>query len=62
MNDRNCALIDSDLENVSGGEVKLGGYTYCNNPGAREGLYIGGCPMTMGRWIWQSISAVLRAQ
>ena len=62
MNDRNCALIDSDLENVSGGEVKLGGYTYFNNPGAGEGLYIGGCPMTMGRWIWQSISAVLRAQ
>ena len=62
MNNQNCALIDSDLENVSGGQVKLGGYTYCNYPGLQEGLYVGGCPMTLGRWIWQSVSAVLRAQ
>jgi hypothetical protein len=62
MNDDHCALIDSDLENVSGGGPNIGGYTYCNNPGVREGLYVGGCPMTLGRWIWQSVSAVLRAQ
>ena len=62
MNNQNCALIDCDLENVSGGQVKLGGYTYCNSPGVREGLYIGGCPVTMGSWIWQSVSAVLRAR
>jgi hypothetical protein len=33
-------LTDAVLDEVSGGEPNLGGYTYC--PG--QGLYVGGCP------------------
>jgi hypothetical protein len=40
------ALADVKLDEVSGGAPNLGGYTYCNKPGVKEGLYVGGCPIT----------------
>lgn len=41
-------LTDANLSEVSGGQPNLGGYTYCNVPGTREGLYVGGCPTPPG--------------
>ena len=43
-------LTDTDLNEVAGGQPNLGGYTYCNVPGTREGLYVGGCPTPPMTW------------
>jgi hypothetical protein len=39
-------LTGAEFDHVFGAQPNLGGYTYCNKPGA-EGLYAGGCPYTM---------------
>ena len=35
-------LTEAELDETSGAEPNLGGYSYCSYP--REGLYAGGCP------------------
>jgi len=35
-------LTNAELDEISGGDPALGGYTYCTYP--REGLYVGPCP------------------
>jgi hypothetical protein len=45
MNTELRELTNAELDQAAGGAPNLGGYTYCNKPGVREGLYVGGCPM-----------------